>query len=386
MYWYTDRNGKEVQFGYGNESWNKMEYEIEVGETENDGNNIVVSFDYNISNGDSYEWRMPRLDIMGVMIGMPSETSETSMYGCFINGAQIIRPKRASTSDGWHNAKLVIAPYAENNRVKAEAVIFDGEVFMLDDAYAYTANNAYATDDGVYLKTINVTVNCPAENIAKEGETIINIRNMKAERVEGLNAEVYAPNGTVSPTEDIKINFNYPVDEKINAEDILIYEADSDEPIENSISLEKKYDNKQLAVSVGDGGLYYGKEYAVVINKPLVVNEYLRSADNKYSFRTDEYPNNLTRAEFTRVSDRIDYVLSSENDEYYVAAASYDEYGAMTGINIVLAKQTGSDSRRRAEGSVPISEMSKSKSVKVFVLKGDKSGIVYRLPQEFTLN
>ncbi len=392
-YWYTDKDGNEVKFSYGQDAYGRMDFEVAVGETVGNGKPVVLSYDYQSNATGTYEWGQPTIEALGFYVMAMGQSSEVSMYRCYTAGGLThFMPKRSATEDGWHNVKVIYAPcgytdpQSNETRAVVQAIVLDGEVFPLDGVYGNTKDSKFATTDGLYIDKLTISI--PQNGT---GERTMKLRNLKVERADALEGAVYAPAGTVDPTAPIKINFNYPIEEKLAASDIKIYEAGSDKPIENTITVEQAYGKKQLVITVGDGGLYYSKEYKIVIDRNLVVNGYLKSSpsDNCYTLHTAEYPKVLKSISIERNSSDtslIDYEISGKEASYYVAVASYNEFGAMTGINMELATTSGSDTRRKAEGDVEIPEIGTSQEAKTFIFMGNKSFEIYQMPKSFNLN
>lgn len=385
--WYINESGEEIKLGYKDVDWRRMEYKIGISETANTGEPIVVSYDYYADNvRGNYEWGTPYMDIMGMYCYLSTKNSEQSMIKYAVSGSGVLEKKdRQLTSDGWHSVKVVISPVTKDKRCKIEAVVLDGEVTLFDNAYSQS--NTY-TDETCYLTYVRInTQSYPTESMAAAGNGVIKIRDLNVQRVDSLKGELVVSGGTVNPTEPLKLNFNYPINDEFKNGDIVIYEvSDTGEQkkIDNTLSIVKAYDNKQLRITVGEGGLYYGKNYKLEIAKPLVVNDYIKLTVNEYDIAVQDSPDGMS-ADIGRNGDKISYSISGGGDAFYIIAASYDEYGAMRGITGCIAQKEGTDIRGKARGNIDIPSIDHSKKVKIYIFTEDGSMRLYKMPVEFDI-
>ena len=162
-------------------------------------------------------------------------------------------------------------------------------------------------------------------------------------------------------------------DEEGNAKEIEVL---------NEITVSKAYGGKQICINVGDGGLYYNKNYKLVINKNIIVEDYISLAKREYEFSTYEYPDELT-AELVKTSDKISYNISGGGDSFIIMVSTYDETGAMVGLNTITAEKEGSGNRKKARGNVEIVNASAQSKVLVSIFTDDGTMKLYRLPTEF---
>ncbi len=383
-YYYTDKDGNKTLIGYGNDSWNKLDLEIKADENVNSGEPLVVSYDWKADNvGKVSEWGSYYMNIMGVYCFISEYASTETMLKYYENGTTVTKTVNLkATADGWHNIKVVFSPKLTDGRPQVTAVIVDGEITFYDNMYSTV--NTYS-DDTFVMNGITLNVAKPTEAKANNGDSIVKLRNVELKRVDGLKAEMFMPLGVQNPKEAIKLNFNYPVSDDLSGKDFTIYELDengTETAISNKLTVSKAYDDKQVLVTVGDGGLYYDKNYKLVINKNIIVEDYISITEKEYEFSTYEYPDDLS-AELARSGDTINYNISGGGDSFVIMVSTYDTDGALVGFNSITAEKEGSGSRQKARGSVEIKNAGTDKKVMVYIFTADGKMKPYRMPTEF---
>ena len=382
-YYYTDKDGNKTLIGYGNESWNKLDLDIKADEKVNPGEPLVVSYDWNAENvGKVSEWGSYYMNIMGVYCFISEYSSTETMLKYYENGTSVTKAVNLkATADGWHNIKLVFSPTLKDGRTQVTAVIVDGEITFYDNMYSTV--NTYS-DDTFVMNGITLNVAKPTEAKANNGDSIVKLRNVELKRVDGLKAEMFMPLGVQNPKEAIKLNFNYPVSDALTGKDFKIYEIseDGEKAISNELTVSKAYDDKQVLVTVGDGGLYYDRDYKLVIDKNIIVEDYISISQKEYEFSTYEYPDDLS-AELTRSGDTISYNISGGGDSFVIMVSTYDTDGALVGLNCITAQKEGSGDRQKARGSVSIKNADSDTNVMLYIFTNDGKMKLYRMPTEF---
>ena len=389
-YYYLDEDGSEKLLGYGNDSWNHLELDIKTDETVNTNKPVVVSYEWYGENLPAVsEWGAYYMNIMGMYFYLSDYTADKTMLKVYQNGTTALPGFSIEpTADNWHSMKVVISPVVTEGRSKLEAVIIDGKITFIEDAYS---NLATYDDSKLILDRITMHVPKPSEGTANVGDSFVKLRNIQAMRVDGIEAEMFMPLGVQNPKEPLKLNFNYQIEDELKAEDFSIYEitdeTDADgkaieKQVLNKITVSKEYDGKQVLIDVGEGGLYYNKNYKLVINKNIIVEDYITLVRRECEFSTYEYPDELT-AELTRVGNKINYNISGGGDSFLITVSTYDETGALVGFNPVTAEKEGAGNRQKARGSVEIVNASSDESVLVSIFTGDGTMKLYRLPTEF---
>ncbi len=382
-YYYTDADGNEKLLGYGNDSWNKLNLDILVDETANNGEPLVVSYDWRAENvGAVSEWGSYYMDILGVQCYLSDFTSTETMLKYYENGVSVANKVPLGTAtDGWHNIKVVFSPKVYEGRSKVTAVIIDGNITFYDKMYSTTSSY---TDETLVLDKLMMNVAKPTEATAANNTTTIKLRNISVSREDGLKAEMFMPLGVQNPVDPIKLNFNYPIPDELKSEDFTIYEIredGSEKAVLNTLSVSKDYDDMQVLINVGEGGLYYDKTYKLVINKNIVVQDYISITENEYEFSTAKYPDNIT-AELVRSGNEVNYNISGGGDSFVIMVSTYDNDGALIGLNSVTAVKEGAGNRQKARGSVEIKNGGADKKVLVYIFSADGTMKLYRMPTE----
>ena len=387
IYYYKDEAGNEVQLGYGNENWNYSQFIISVSETENTGEPIVLSYEYKADNvSGNYEWGSPYVYCLGFYAYFSRSTDEQGMIKYYKDGGTVAQKlKRGNGEDGWHSVKLVILPNTVDGRYQIYAAVFDEYVYLLENAYS-TVNNG--SDESGFITKLFIKQASATESRASAGDSVLSMRNITVERVDGIKAEVFAPSGTLSPEDGIKLNFNYAIPQSFTPEDFTIFEIAEDgteKQIENPISVKKAYDDKQIVITVENGGLYYNKKYRLYINKNIVVNDYIGLVKKSYDIATREYTSAISMtAELS--GDSIKYSISGGGDSFFIIAASYDKDNKLVGINSKTALKEGSGERKKARGNIEIENKSAAANVKLYIFDSAENMNIYRLPAELKLN
>ena len=138
---------------------------------------------------------------------------------------------------------------------------------------------------------------------------------------------------------------------------------------------------KQISINVGEGGLYYNKNYKLVINKNIIVEDYISLSKKEYEFSTYEYPEELN-AQLSRNGNTISYNISGGGESFLIFVSTYDETGALVGLNTVNAQKEGSGNRKKARGNIEIKNFTDGCKVLVSIFTGDGTMKLYRLPTE----
>lgn len=386
-YYYKDSDGNEIKLGYGNENWNYADFNIAASETVNTGEPIVLSYEYNAENvSANYEWGSPYLNALGFYAYFSKASDEEGMVKYYKDGGTIAQKlKRGNGNDGWHSVKLVILPNTTEGRYQLYAVVFDEYIYLLENAYSTTATGS---DEKCFIDNLIVRQTAATETRAKSGDSVLSMRNIKIERVDGIRTEVFAPNGTLLPDDDIKLNFNYSLPQEFKPDDFTICEVledGSEKSIENSVAVKKAYDDKQIIITVGDGGLCYNKNYRLYINKNIVVNDYIGLTKKSYDIKMREYTDEINMtAELSEGG--VKYSISGGGDSFFIMAASYDKDNRLIGINSETVLKEGSGERKKARGNLAVENKANAESIKFYIFDSADNLNIYRLPVEFKLN
>lgn len=389
-YYYVDADGNEKRLGYGNDSWNQLKLAIKTCETANSQKPLVVSYDWYAENVPAVaEWGSHYMDIMGIYCYLSDYTATQTMLKFCEGGITSLRKFNLEpTADNWHNMKVVISPELAEGRCRLDAVIIDGNITFFDGAYSNTSS---FTDENFILSEIIMSITKPTQSIVNGGDSKIKLRNVQISRIDGLEGEIFMPLGVQNPEDAIKLNFNYQINDEIKNTDFTIYEITDEideegnrivKEVKNKMTVSKEYDGKQICIKVEEGGLYYNRDYRLVINKDIIVEDYISLSKREYEFSTYEYPETLT-AELTKNGDKISYNISGGGDSFILMVSTYDETGAMVGLNTVTAVKEGSGSRKKARGDVEILNASPECKVLVSIFTDDGTLKLYRMPNEF---
>ena len=385
-YYFTDADGNEKQLGYGNDNWNKLDMVIGVTDSVDTTKPIVVSYEWYSENfGAVSEWGSNYMTVMGFQAFLSDNDQTKGMLKYYEDGNSKAETITLSESaDGWHSMTLVISPQLSEGRCKLVSTVIDGVVKFYDKAYSVLKSD-YTADTFVIN---DITAQIAAPKAADPAEGRLKLRNVEIKRLDGLKAEVFMPLGLQNPNEPIKLNFNYALEDEVTADDFSIYEisegADGslkETKISNRVEVSDAYDGKQLNVTVLDGGLYYDRSYKLVIDKNIVVENYITLSQTEYEFSTYKYPDDIT-AELTRAGDVVSYNISGGGDSFLIMVSTYDSRGALVGMNTVTAQKQGSGNREKARGTINISNADKGEKVLVYIFTADGDMKLYRLPTE----
>lgn len=379
--YYYLKDGVETYLG-SDDAWNRIDLTIKVGEIENPKKPLVVSFDWYAENsGGAGEWSSNFIKAMGIQCNTPDSTAAKTLLKYYKDGLNKTEtPSLKGSTDGWHSYKLVFGSDLTEGRPQLTAAIVDGEITFYDDVYS---QSTFKSEDEYKITGVTLQITAPGEAKAANGDTVVKVRNLNVERIDGLEAEMFMLLGKQNPKDDIKLNFNYPISDKLTAEDFSIFEVNGEEETEipNTLTVSKAYDNKQVIINVGDGGLYYDKEYKLVINKKIVVNEYIGVGKKSYDFATYEYPDDLA-VELTKSGSTINYTISGgDEDSFVIMAATYDKDGALVGLNRIVTTKQGSGNRRKAKGSISAKNTTADTTVNMYIFTSDGM-TVHRMPME----
>ena len=398
VFMYVDENGVKKKLGYGNDNWNKVVTNISVEGDRNDGNMIVVSFKYKADNfHPNYEWATPYFTVMGTNLYF-ADISATKAYikyndskaNTYYKSIEIGAPV-----DGYHEVKLMVMPYvSDNGSYIIHAIEYNGKLNIFSDAHSMSREH---TDEDCVVSNIRMNYgpvgnNGKEQSFLKDVTATIEMKDLEVTRVSTIEAELFNPTGVLLPEDDIKLNFNYQLPHEFTEEDFTIYEITQGEdgeiktPIQNPITVSKEYDGKQIKISVGGGGLYYGKDYRVEVNKDIIVNDYIPLVKKSYDIPMMDNPPILTVAEEKTASNKIKYSISGDDvDSYFLVAVSYDANNKMVGIKNVTAQKQGSGTRQKAKGELEIANPQEAQRVEFFIFDSEQSLGLYRLPTVYNM-
>lgn len=300
--------------------------------------------------------------------------------------------------DGYHEVKLMIMPYvSENGSYIIHGIEYNGKVNILSDAYSNTKDHE---DSDCVVSNIKMNYG-PVGQYGKEQSSLkdvtatIEMKDLEIMRVSTIEAELFNPTGELAPEDDIKLNFNYELAQEFTDKDFAIYEIAQDTdgneiktPIENTITVSKEYNGKQIKIKVNEGGLFYGKDYRLEIKPDITVNDYIPLVKKAYDIPMMENPPVLTVAAEKTASDKISYSISGDDnvDSYFLVAVSYDANNKMVGIKNVTAVKQGSGTRQKARGELEIGAPDKAERVEFFIFDSAQNLNLYRLPTVFDMN
>ena len=401
VFYYEDENGEKKKLGYGNDDWNKVTTTTTVSGDTNDGKMIVVSFKYKADNFiKNNEWATPYFIIMDTYLYF-SDASATKAYIKYKDSKENTIYKSidiGTPEDGYHEVKLMVMPYvSENGRYIIHGIEYNGKLNILSDAYSNTKNHA---DSDCVVSSIKMNYgpvgkNGKDQSSLKDVTATIEMKDLEIMRVSTIEAELFNPNGELAPEDDIKLNFNYELAQEFTDKDFAIYEIAQDTdgneiktPIENTITVSKEYNGKQIKIKVNEGGLFYGKDYRLEINRDITVNDYIPLVKKAYDIPMMENPTVLTVAAEKTPSDKISYSISGDDNavSYFLVAVSYDANNKMVGVKNVTAVKQGSGTRQKARGELEIGAPDEAERVEFFIFDSAQNLNLYRLPTVFDMN
>ena len=99
--------------------------EFNVGETQNNGEPIIISYDFDTSNLDNANWSSPRMGVMGFTL----RHNVNNMYQIVHSGGEKNIEKDSTRQK--HSVTVVIAPTVTNGRYEMTAIMVDDVVTPL---------------------------------------------------------------------------------------------------------------------------------------------------------------------------------------------------------------------------------------------------------------
>lgn len=168
-------------------NWDYYEATFNVGEKSNNGEPIVVEFDYKAVNPGHETWNSGKISFLGfnlypnfegtlvskqLGIGLNENADQTNYRQ---NPAQKIPVAEGTTMEDWHSVKCIISPeVASNEKAQMTAIEVDGTVTELEGIYG----KAVSDNNGIFIDKIEARLNFANKNRSLEIKNLNVIRGI----------------------------------------------------------------------------------------------------------------------------------------------------------------------------------------------------------------